>query len=263
MKIKFLGSGSAFVNHEENFQSNILISEGTSNLLYDCGTTINDALLFNSVSLQDITDIYISHLHADHAGGVEFVAFKTYFDGFPFGQHKPRMIAHDDIIKNGWECTWKGGLGAIHGQKMELSNYFDITSHTDNGIFFFEGIEFSPELSTHVNNGENDVPSFGLSWEYNEHSVFISGDCKLPESFTQYETSTIIFHDCEFAEYLGSVHTQFHELKELPDEVKAKMWLYHYALNDKHIWEYETLAEEAGFAGIVRRGQEFNLGLIE
>ena len=37
------------------------------------------------------------------------------------------------------------------------------------------------------------------------------------------------------------------------------MWLYHYSLNNTHIWEFDKLAEDSGFAGIVRRGQEFEI----
>lgn len=44
MKITFLGSGSAFVTGKENYHSNILIEENSSKMLYDAGTSINDAL---------------------------------------------------------------------------------------------------------------------------------------------------------------------------------------------------------------------------
>lgn len=265
MKIKFLGSGSAFVSATENFQSNVLITEKDSTLLYDCGTTISEALLYNKIELNNINNIYISHLHADHAGGIEHVAFKTYFSSFPFGENKPRLIAHPDIIIYGWEHTWKGGLESIQGKRNNLSDYFDITAHPTNGIFFFEGVEFLPVSTTHVKDDIKELPSFGLSWEYNKHKVFITGDCQLDfeKLKAYYEQSTIIFHDCEFMEYPNSVHAQFHQLEQLPSEIKAKMWLYHYQLNDIHIWELEQTVIESGFAGIVRRGQEFDLGIIK
>ena len=36
------------------------------------------------------------------------------------------------------------------------------------------------------------------------------------------------------------------------------MWLYHYSLQDKTYLELETMVLEAGFAGLVKRSQEFD-----
>lgn len=256
MKIKFLGSGSAFVNHVENYQSNILIQYEDHNLLYDCGTSINDALHHAKMEASDIDSIYISHLHADHAGGVEFMAFKTYFSP----AKKPELIGHEYIIKKGWENTWSGGLASLQDSQASLDTYFDVTTHTDISNFYIKDIKFTPIRTPHVVSNGLQVPSYGLGFVYNDQAVFITGDTQYSkELFNYYAESDIIFQDCEFADYPGGVHAQFHQLKELPAEIKAKMWLYHYALNGKHIWEYDIMAEKAGFAGVVRRGQEFDL----
>jgi hypothetical protein len=72
-----------------------------------------------------------------------------------------------------------------------------------------------------------------------------------------YAEADIIFHDCKIANYPNSVHAQLHQLETLTEDVKSKMWLYHYSLNDK---SYEELNEEIkakGFAGLVKEGQEF------
>ncbi len=83
MTIKFLGSGSAWVLAEENYQSNILITKNVDgedkNFLYDAGSTISESLNAQDLKVQDIDSLYISHLHSDHSGGVEDIAFKTYF----------------------------------------------------------------------------------------------------------------------------------------------------------------------------------------
>jgi hypothetical protein len=50
------------------------------------------------------------------------------------------------------------------------------------------------------------------------------------------------------------VHAHYEELKELPAEIKQKMWLYHYSdgvLPD---------AQADGFAGFVKPRQEFIFG---
>ena len=93
MKIKFLGSGSAFVEASENFQSNILITKevynrtkniykegepettgpcpvktksSTKYMLIDAGTTIGEALKLQGITVDKLDTIFITHLHSDH-----------------------------------------------------------------------------------------------------------------------------------------------------------------------------------------------------
>ena len=51
----------------------LLINEQGNKLLIDCGSDIRFSLYAAGFSHLDITDIYISHLHADHAGGLEYI----------------------------------------------------------------------------------------------------------------------------------------------------------------------------------------------
>ncbi|MGL5193292.1 MAG: MBL fold metallo-hydrolase, partial [Chroococcales cyanobacterium] len=70
MKLTFLGSGSAFTVGANNYHSNVLLeSDRGTKLLIDCGSDIRFSLHEAGYSHLDITDIYISHLHSDHAGG--------------------------------------------------------------------------------------------------------------------------------------------------------------------------------------------------
>jgi len=267
--IKFLGSGSAFVNAYENYQSNIIIEQSYDNkqhrLLYDCGTTIKSALLDANLNSLDIDAVYISHLHADHSGGIEYLAFSTYFQP-PELKKKPFLYAHKKIIKNGWNKSWRGGLEYINGKKVNLSNYFNKISHSSikgKNSFTIYDIIFQPIQTKHIKDNEKYLPSYGLSFDINNKHVFISGDTTILDNDI-YEQYDLIFHDCEFAEYPNSVHTQFHELNKLDDNIKNKMWLYHYDLKsiDKSdaIIKYHKLDKSiklAGFCGLVKRGQEF------
>ena len=274
MKITFLGSGSAFSLAEENYQSNILISAGDKNLLYDCGTSIPEALNAKGMKPQDLDAIYISHLHADHAGGIEYVAFKTFFEVFAFGKTefgsmKPSLYGHSTILSEGWDNTWKGGLQSIQGQTNSLETYFDTHYMESNTDFNFHSIRVQPIQTIHVVDNRMINPSYGITVQerkdthegtiYGER-VFISGDSQFaPNSMlTYFKQADVIFHDCEFAVYDNSVHAQFHELKTLSEDTKKKMWLYHYSLNGKTFEELEADVLDAGFAGLVKRGQEFD-----
>ena len=274
MKITFLGSGSAFSLAEENYQSNILISTEDKNLLYDCGTTIPEALNAKGMKPQDLDAIYISHLHADHAGGIEYVAFKTFFEVFAFGKTefgsmKPNLYGHSTILSEGWDNTWKGGLQSIQGQTNSLETYFDTHYMESNDDFNFHGISVQPIQTVHVVDNRMINPSYGIMVQerkdthegtiYGER-VFISGDSQFApnQMLTYFKQADVIFHDCEFAVYDNSVHAQFHQLKTLGEDTKKKMYLYHYSLSGKTFEELEAEVLDAGFAGLVKRGQEFD-----
>ena len=274
MKIQFLGSGSAFVLGKENYQSNIIISDDEDNrLLYDCGTTIPDALDAQGLTPQDIESVYISHLHGDHAGGIEYMAFKTYFETWNynkegFGSMKPKLFAHKSILFNGWDNTWKGGLQSIQGQVNSLESYFETKYMESNDEFYHHKIKVEPIQTVHVVDDRMINPSYGVMLQETKEThegniyterVFITGDSQFApnQMLTYFKIADAIFHDCEFADYPNSVHAQFHQLKTLTPEVKAKMYLYHYMLKDKTFEELEAEVLEAGFAGLVKRGDTF------
>ena len=79
MKLIFLGTGSAFTIG--NYQSNMLLEDDNGKrLLIDCGSDIRFSLDAVGIRLGEITDVYISHIHADHMGGLEGLAFFTFFN---------------------------------------------------------------------------------------------------------------------------------------------------------------------------------------
>jgi hypothetical protein len=76
---------------------------------------------------------------------------------------------------------------------------------------------------------------------------------------SEYDNSDIIFQDCETYDWQtgkskSGVHAHYRELLTLPEEIRSKMWLYHYQdarpLPD---------AKADGFAGFVEQGQVFEL----
>lgn len=277
-EIIFLGSGSAFCLSEENYQSNIAIkTENGKILLFDAGSTINDALDNAKISVNDINSIFISHLHNDHIGGLEFIALKRYFDKFPFGENPPTLIGKKKILKSLWSKSLKGGLEYIEGEEKKLNSFFKVQKlDRDEMDFKFENLDIELVKTKHVHEVlYKNTLSYGIIIK-GQKTVFITGDTQFDSKLIPYyEKADIIFQDCEFANYPRSIHAQFHELCELPIEVKKKMFLYHYSLeikdNDENksnsnkfkspIYEDLKLREKtvknAGFAGLIKRGRKF------
>lgn len=248
MKITFLGSGSAFCLN--NYQSNILIEINNKRLLFDCGSDIRWSLNEQSLSIKDIDAIYISHLHADHIGGLENVAFVNYFSG-----RKIELFGNADIIKNLWDKSLSGGLESLQTIDANLYTYFNAEIVFMNGCFEFENQSFKLVQTIHVVADCSIVKSFGLLFEVNNKTVFITSDTQYaPSQLKDFiKKSDIVFHDCETSDFESGVHAHYNDLKLLSEELKNKMWLYHY--QDGELPDAQT----DGFQGFVKKGQVFEI----
>ena len=85
MKLTFAGTGSAFCMAADNFQSNMVLETTPSGedrpqrLLIDCGSDARHSLRNLGFMPNDFDGVYISHLHSDHIGGLEWMALANYF----------------------------------------------------------------------------------------------------------------------------------------------------------------------------------------
>jgi ribonuclease Z len=68
MKIKFIGTGSA-ISRQRNTQS-ILIKSEDKSILFDVGGGNSLLKALEKSELDDINDIFLTHLHADHVSGI-------------------------------------------------------------------------------------------------------------------------------------------------------------------------------------------------
>lgn len=251
MKLMFLGSGSAFTVGADNFQSNMLLfSDSGKKLLIDCGTDIRWSLYQAGYSHLDLTDIYLSHVHADHSGGLEYVGFSTKFDP---RCSKPKLYLSTELADWLWERSLSGSMRSIQGEITDLGTFFDVQKVLPNSFFTWEGIIFYLIPSVHLVDPEGDVTSYGLFFEVKGTKVYLTTDSQFcPEKQGQvYERADLIFADCETTPFKSGVHAHYQDLVTLPEEIRQKMWLYHYQpgpLPD---------AQKDGFHGFVKCGQVF------
>ncbi|MDP1603467.1 MAG: MBL fold metallo-hydrolase [Legionella sp.] len=248
LKMTFLGTGSAFTIGEGNFHSNVLLEIHNDTLLIDAGSDIRFSLNEQKKNYLNIHNLYLTHLHGDHVGGVEWLALNSFFDEKYIG--KPNLIASDTIISELWEKTLAGGLSTLATQISTLDTYFNVHSVGDAGTFEWQEIEFKLVQMVHVFNGMQLRPCYGLLFEYHSTRILYTADTRfVPEEI--YKEADIIFHDCETAKIKSGVHAHYSELLQLASEFKKKMWLYHY--NPGPLPD----AKADGFLGFVAKGQCF------
>ena len=117
MNIQVIGCGNAF--SANSFNQSFLIEEGGRKMLIDCGYQVPNALQFQGIDINGIDDIYISHLHADHIGGLEFFAFNRYDWSKKTRVAEvgkaPNIIANVKLLEDLWNKSLKGGLESMEG----------------------------------------------------------------------------------------------------------------------------------------------------
>jgi ribonuclease BN (tRNA processing enzyme) len=255
MKITFLGVSSAL---SDGFNSNMLLDfPNGETLLFDCGIDIKHSLKAANRKVEEIDAVYVSHLHSDHSGGLEWIGYYSYF----ISKKKIKLYIHESLVSELWSML-RPGMESVNNKQVGLNEYFDIII-IPQGYSGFELLEYSFNLikNPHVVNPVKTMYSFGLV--IGEATSFGSGRDRIVAYISSDTNSCleggewgdiIIFHDCDFMN-LGGVHINYEELKKIPDKIKSNMWLYHYHdLGDKMP---DVIAD--GFAGIVKQGQIFEI----
>lgn len=290
MKIKVIGCGNAFSN--KNFNQCFLLEEGKRKMLIDCGFQVPAALNYHGINIKDIDDIYISHAHADHVGGLEYVAFmrydwSTYPRKYNEGNYAPNLIANSELLSSIWEKSLRGGLESMEGFVANMSTYFCPIPVEDNKPFHWQGWTCNLIQQIHIMSGGMIAWTFGLFMEKTgSPTLYFTTDsqhCSPRQMEIFYRKADIIFQDCEVlgcdtvgktVSFMSGVHANFSQLAgwdcanavRLSSDIKAKMLLSHYqdcvSFNKDFVgntcnWDEYTKAE--GFKGIVHLGEEFTV----
>lgn len=257
MKIEFLGAGSAFTLPPKggplntcDFQSNLLVhAKNGKKLLLDCGSDIRFSLAQAEHTLSSIDSLYVSHAHADHIGGMEYLAFSTYFNPT---MRRMGLYLSSSLTKELWDYSLRGGLESIEGKNVAMTEYFDVHPIKKNGWFTWEGICLELVQVVHIMTNRVIRHSYGLMMqEGTSPKVFWTSDTQFcPHQIKRfYEQADVILHDCETG-FPSGVHAHYDDLRTLPESVRLKMYLYHYQPDGPE--KYNARAD--GFRGFARKG---------
>lgn len=257
-QMTFLGSGGFFTL--DNFHSNVLLEleDGGAAMLIDCGSDIRHSLDAAEKNFTNIDTIYVSHIHADHIGGLEWAGFASYFS--PEYKGRPHLVCHESLAEGIWQSL-SPSMRVLMEKTNTLSSYFKVK--TVSSRFVWNKIYFSLVPSLHIINHDiGHKYNYGLSFKLNNARVFFTGDVALSdvefdesdwdiESYwNYYEKADIIFHDCDMTNH-AKVHPPYDFLAKMPSDIKEKTWLYH--CGD----EFTQNVKKDGFAGVVKKGQVF------
>lgn len=179
MQLLFLGSGSAFTVGDDNYHCNIVVTKTQfsdprcKRLLLDCGSDIRFSLHDAGIVPCQISDIYISHLHSDHIGGLEFIGFNTLFNPNCI---RPGLYGSQEVLEELWERSLAGGMWAIQGKTTTLETFFQVHAIGDDRCFIWDDMVFELVPVPHVNYGEGIMPTYGLLFRLGQTTIFYTTD---------------------------------------------------------------------------------------
>lgn len=177
-------------------------------MMIDCGQKAIDALIHAGRKPQEITDVYISHAHADHVGALEELAFIRYdWKNRPknskesVNHYAPELRANAKLMEELWEKSLRGGLESMEGFVATLDTFYITRPIPDNGAFMWEGWTCKPIQQVHIMTGSTIACTFGLIMKKAGHkSVYFTTDSqhvspRQMEVF--YQEADLVFQDSE------------------------------------------------------------------
>lgn len=219
LKLQMIGTGNAFA--KKFYNNNALLYCNDFTLLIDCGITAPRALYELNIPYDKIDGLLVTHLHADHVGGIEELAYQLMYKY----KRKIKLFIPRSLVTKLWENTLKGGMDNPEVGQHDLSLYFDI-------VLLDEGLPYEIHQGLNIEIKKTDhVPLKDSYSLFINKDIFYSADVvfsrKLLDEVHLDRQCRLILHDCQLHSP-GVVHAALKDLLTLPPDIQSKVRLMHY-----------------------------------
>lgn len=224
LRLVCLGCGDAF--SELWYSACLALESGGERLLIDCPHPIRKILREAGASsgvpldIEGFSGLVLTHLHADHASGLEGWGFYHYF-----ALKRPAvLLTHPDVAARLWDHHLADTMSRISNapsppaKTMGLADYFDILPLSEA-----EPVRIGP-FAVACRRTVHPIPTFALRVEAGGRRLGYSCDTAFdPGLIAWLGDADLIVHETN----LGS-HTPYERLAGLPEDLRRKMRLIHF-----------------------------------
>ncbi|MGB8931024.1 MAG: MBL fold metallo-hydrolase [Anaeromyxobacteraceae bacterium] len=213
-----LGVGDAF--SARHYSSCVAIQAEGRWLLVDCPHPIRKLLRDGSpagapLDLASFDAVVLTHLHSDHASGVEGLGF---YMRYVLGR-RPTLAAHPAVSARLWEGLAPGMDENDHAKPQVLADYFDLTSLDDGRPVRIGPFEIACRRTRH------HVPTYALRVTAGGRTLALSSDTPFDPALIEWLSSAdLVLHETG-----GGIHTSYGKLAALPEPIRKKMRLIHFS----------------------------------
>jgi ribonuclease BN (tRNA processing enzyme) len=218
-KMTALGVGDAF--SALHYTSCLLLEACGVALLLDCPHPIRKMLREGTngrVDVQDVRGVAITHLHADHASGLEGFA---YYAHFALERRTP-LIAGQEVLARAWDGHLAAGMGVLrdadgpHPQTLE--SFFESCPVVEGDVVAFGPFAIEARPTHH------HIPTYAFKVRAAGKTVGVSADTAFdPDLLAWLAPADLIIHESN----LGPAHTPYESLASLPPQLRARMRVTH------------------------------------
>ncbi len=235
MRITALGTGDAF--SADRYSSCLLLESGSTTILVDCPHPIRKVLKSSTggrVDVADIDAVVLTHLHADHASGVEgFAWFCRFVLGRPM-----RLYAHEAVIAGLWGQLAPSMSELLitdadnrphHRERLELQDVIAATPLPLDTATTIGDVRLLARMTVH------HIPTTALRFTTTGAvgtgvgagaavTLGYSADTAFDQTLIDWlNDADAIIHETNFG-----AHTPYEKLAALPAHIIAKMRLIHW-----------------------------------
>lgn len=233
IKVTIVGSGGGPNVYLDRWGPSVLVEAGGERLLFDCGRNVTTRLTQLGVPLNEITKVFLTHLHSDHVIGLSDL-FLT-----PWARTNP-----EERRNTPFEVWGPTGTEGLMGHLQQAYSW-DIDGRNASGRLDPQGsVVRTREIEEGVVFERNDVtvtaflvdhgrntPAFGYRLDYGEYAVALSGDTRFSENLIKFsEGVDVLIHEAMVADHpaIGS-HTSFAEAGEVFRQVNPGLAVFAHA----------------------------------
>ncbi len=225
MRITALGTGDAF--SAWRYSSCLLVEHGDTRLLVDCPHPIRKILRESTggrVDVGDLDGLVLTHLHGDHASGVEGYAWFCRF----VLQRPARLLAHPAVAAHVWPQLEGSMAELLHVDEHNRPHHRSRLSVDD--LFHIEPLSLAApvrigSLTVEARMTIHHIPTTALFFRTDDGRSFgYSADTAFDDELIAWlARADVVFHETN----LGA-HTPYARLAALPTALRARMRLIHW-----------------------------------
>jgi ribonuclease BN (tRNA processing enzyme) len=218
-----LGIGDLF--SAAHYPTSLLLVADDQRLLIDCPSPLlrmlRDASATSgiAVGLDDVRHVILTHLHGDHAGGLECVGFHGRFNS-----HKPAHLwTLPEIAADLWEHRLRGSMAYDLDADSSLIECYRLEDFFNLHLLSPDRPTQIANVTVHVRRTRHAPPCFGFKVFFEGRSLGYSSD-------TAYDSHHVAFlKECDVIihETGHGIHTPYEALASLPESVRRKIRLIH------------------------------------
>jgi ribonuclease Z len=176
------------------FGPSILVEAGTQKLLFDCGRGTTQRLYQLNISFNDISALFLTHLHSDHTVGIP----DLWLTGWVMGRNIPLPVSGPEGTAAMMQHLQEAYAFDIHirrdvDTKLPGDGVKVIAKDIAEGVVYNNaGVKVTAFLVDHA----EIKPAFGYRVDFGGHSVTLSGDTRPSENLIKFAQGTdVLIHE--------------------------------------------------------------------